>query len=114
MEQRPGHVIREKAIESGMFSLLHDGLIKAQRGDTSLQEILENIEAAEKQREDSEAKLKEYDEIINLEKDVDVLYQDQFYNTTDASNAAEKMLDLIETSLISQGDSLRYTKNMYL
>ncbi len=27
-------------------------------------QILENIEAAEKQREDSEAKLKEYDEII--------------------------------------------------
>ena len=43
MEQRPGHVIREKAIESGMFSLLHDGLIKAQRGDTSLQEILETL-----------------------------------------------------------------------
>jgi type II secretory ATPase GspE/PulE/Tfp pilus assembly ATPase PilB-like protein len=43
MEQKPGHVIREKAIESGMFSLLHDGLIKAQRGDTSLQEILETL-----------------------------------------------------------------------
>ena len=43
MEQKPGHVIREKAIELGMFSLLHDGLIKAQRGDTSLQEILETL-----------------------------------------------------------------------
>ena len=30
-------------IELGMFSLLHDGLIKAQRGDTSLQEILETL-----------------------------------------------------------------------
>ena len=29
-----------------------------------ISQILENIEAAEKQREDSEAKLKEYDEII--------------------------------------------------
>ena len=45
MEQRPGHVIREEAIKSGMFSLLHDGLIKAQRGDTSLQEILETLGA---------------------------------------------------------------------
>jgi len=26
-----------------MFSLIHDGLIKAQRGDTSLQEILETL-----------------------------------------------------------------------
>jgi len=43
MEQKPGHVIRQKAIEAGMFSLLHDGLIKAQRGDTSLQEILETL-----------------------------------------------------------------------
>ena len=43
MEQKPAHVIREKAIELGMFSLLHDGLIKAQRGDTSLQEILETL-----------------------------------------------------------------------
>jgi len=43
MEQKPGHVIREKAIELGMFSLLHDGLIKAQRGGTSLQEILETL-----------------------------------------------------------------------
>ena len=43
MEQKPGHVIRQKAIESGMFSLIHDGLIKAQRGDTSLQEILETL-----------------------------------------------------------------------
>lgn len=43
MEQKPGHVIRQKAIEYGMFSLLHDGLIKAQRGETSLQEILETL-----------------------------------------------------------------------
>ena len=43
MEQQPGHVIREQAIKSGMFSLIHDGLIKAQRGDTSLQEILETL-----------------------------------------------------------------------
>ena len=43
MEQKPGHVIRRKAIELGMFSLLHDGLIKAQRGDTSLQELLETL-----------------------------------------------------------------------
>ena len=43
MQQQPGHVIREKAIESGMFSLMHDGLIKAQRGDTSIQEILETL-----------------------------------------------------------------------
>ena len=43
MEQQPGHIIREKAIELGMFSLIHDGLIKAQRGDTSLQEILETL-----------------------------------------------------------------------
>ena len=31
-------------------------------------QILENIEAAEKQREDSEAKLKEYEEIISKSK----------------------------------------------
>ena len=43
MEQKPGHVIRQKAIELGMSSLLHDGLIKAQRGETSLQEILETL-----------------------------------------------------------------------
>jgi len=43
MEQKPGHVIRQKAIEYGMFSLLHDGLIKAQRGETSLQEIVETL-----------------------------------------------------------------------
>ena len=43
MEQKPGHIIRKKAIENGMFSLIHDGLIKAQRGDTSLQEILETL-----------------------------------------------------------------------
>ena len=43
MAQQPGHVIREQAIKSGMFSLIHDGLIKAQRGDTSLQEILETL-----------------------------------------------------------------------
>ena len=43
MDQQPGHVIREQAIKSGMFSLIHDGLIKAQRGDTSLQEILETL-----------------------------------------------------------------------
>ena len=43
MEQQPGHVIREQAIKSGMFPLIHDGLIKAQRGDTSLQEILETL-----------------------------------------------------------------------
>ena len=43
MEQQPGHVIRDQAIKSGMFSLIHDGLIKAQRGDTSLQEILETL-----------------------------------------------------------------------
>ena len=58
--------------------------------------------------------IKEYDEIMNLEKDVDPIYQNQFYNTTDASTAAEKMLDLIETSLLSQGDSLRYSKNVYM
>ena len=46
MAQQPGHVIREQAIKSGMFSLIHDGLIKAQRGDTSLQEILETLGAA--------------------------------------------------------------------
>ena len=43
MQQQPGHIIRKKAIESGMFSLIHDGLIKAQRGDTSLQELLETL-----------------------------------------------------------------------
>ena len=36
--------------------------------ETRKSQILENIEAAEKQREDSDAKLKEYDEIISKSK----------------------------------------------
>ena len=43
MGGKPGHLIRKKAIEKGMFTLMHDGLVKAQRGDTSLQEILETL-----------------------------------------------------------------------
>ena len=45
MQSSPGHKIREKAVEKGMFTLMYDGLLKAQRGDTSLQEILETIGA---------------------------------------------------------------------
>ena len=45
MQSSPGHKIREKAVEKGMFTLMYDGLLKSQRGDTSLQEILETIGA---------------------------------------------------------------------
>jgi len=43
LEQKPGYVIREKAIENGMITLLEDGLVKAKRGDTTLSEIIETL-----------------------------------------------------------------------
>jgi len=43
LEQKPGYVIREKAMENGMITLLEDGLIKAKRGETTLSEIIETL-----------------------------------------------------------------------
>ena len=49
-------------------TLLDNAQNKLDTAQSVSSEILENIEAAEKQREDSDAKLKEYDEIISKSK----------------------------------------------
>ncbi len=43
MDQTPGYLIREKAMEKGMVTLLEDGILKAKRGDTTLSEVIETL-----------------------------------------------------------------------
>ena len=57
-------------------------------------QILENIEAAEKQREDSEAKLKEYDEIISKSKlEAKTIFNQAREKALKDINAKREMLD---------------------
>ena len=41
--QAPGYKIREKARDNGMRTLLEDGIIKIERGDTTISEIYETL-----------------------------------------------------------------------
>ena len=43
MDQKPGYLIREKAIEKGMVTLLQNGINKVKDGETSLSEIIETL-----------------------------------------------------------------------
>ena len=43
MELAPAYIIREKAMEKGMITLLEDGLSKAKRGETTLSEVIETL-----------------------------------------------------------------------
>jgi type II secretory ATPase GspE/PulE/Tfp pilus assembly ATPase PilB-like protein len=43
MDQKPGYLIREKAMEKGMITLLENGINKAKDGETSLSEIIETL-----------------------------------------------------------------------
>ncbi len=45
---------------------------------------------------------------------VDDYYETQFGDSDDADTAASEALDAIETALTGQGDSLRYSKDVYL
>lgn len=52
--------------------------------------------------------------IVNLPNDIDPALTDQLGNSASATTAASAMLDEIETTLINNGDSLRYPKEFYL
>lgn len=52
--------------------------------------------------------------IVNLPNDIDPTLTDQLGNSASATAAASTMLDEIETTLINNGDSLRYPKEFYL
>tara|TARA_B110000879_G_C11174179_1_gene515096 strand:- start:1928 stop:4078 length:2151 start_codon:yes stop_codon:yes gene_type:complete len=52
--------------------------------------------------------------IINLSTDLDESYHDQLGNSITATTAAMTVVDAIETTLISEGASLRYPKEFYL
>ena len=43
LEQAPGYKIREQARKSGMRTLLEDGILKVNRGDTTISEIYETL-----------------------------------------------------------------------
>jgi Type II secretory pathway, ATPase PulE/Tfp pilus assembly pathway, ATPase PilB len=43
LEQAPGYKIREKARDNGMRTLLEDGIIKIERGDTTISEVYETL-----------------------------------------------------------------------
>ena len=43
LNQEPGYKIREKARKNGMRTLLEDGIIKIERGDTSISEVYETL-----------------------------------------------------------------------
>jgi type II secretory ATPase GspE/PulE/Tfp pilus assembly ATPase PilB-like protein len=43
MDQKPGYLIREKAIEKGMVTLLQNGINKVKDGETTLSEIIETL-----------------------------------------------------------------------
>ena len=43
LEQAPGYKIREQARSNGMRTLLEDGIIKIERGDTTISEIYETL-----------------------------------------------------------------------
>jgi type II secretory ATPase GspE/PulE/Tfp pilus assembly ATPase PilB-like protein len=43
MQQAPGYRIREQARKNGMTSLLEDGVIKIERGDTTISELYETL-----------------------------------------------------------------------
>ncbi len=43
LNQEPGYKIREQARKNGMTTLLEDGIIKIERGDTTISEIYETL-----------------------------------------------------------------------
>ena len=43
LEQAPGYKIREQARKNGMRTLLEDGIIKINRGDTTISEVYETL-----------------------------------------------------------------------
>jgi type II secretory ATPase GspE/PulE/Tfp pilus assembly ATPase PilB-like protein len=43
LQQAPGYRIREQAKKNGMTTLLEDGVIKLQRGDTTVSELYETL-----------------------------------------------------------------------
>ena len=43
LSQAPGYKIREQARKNGMSTLLEDGLIKIQSGDTTISEVYETL-----------------------------------------------------------------------
>jgi type II secretory ATPase GspE/PulE/Tfp pilus assembly ATPase PilB-like protein len=43
LEQAPGYKIREQARRSGMRTLLEDGILKINRGDTTISEVYETL-----------------------------------------------------------------------
>ena len=43
LNQEPGYKIRKKARENGMTTLLEDGIIKIERGDTTISEVYETL-----------------------------------------------------------------------
>ena len=43
LEQAPGYKIREQARKNGMTTLLEDGIIKIERGDTTISEVYETL-----------------------------------------------------------------------
>ena len=43
LNQEPGYKIRKQARKNGMTTLLEDGLIKINRGDTTISEVYETL-----------------------------------------------------------------------
>ena len=43
LQQAPGYRIREQAQKNGMTTLLEDGVIKIERGDTTISELYETL-----------------------------------------------------------------------
>ena len=43
LNQEPGYKIREQARKNGMSTLLEDGILKVQRGDTTISEVYETL-----------------------------------------------------------------------
>jgi len=43
LNQAPGYKIREQARKNGMTTLLEDGIIKIERGDTTISEVYETL-----------------------------------------------------------------------
>jgi type II secretory ATPase GspE/PulE/Tfp pilus assembly ATPase PilB-like protein len=43
LQQAPGYRIREQAKKNGMTTLLEDGVIKIERGDTTISELYETL-----------------------------------------------------------------------
>jgi len=43
LAQAPGYKIREQARKNGMTTLLEDGIIKIERGDTTISEVYETL-----------------------------------------------------------------------